>query len=192
MPCDSAELRVHALDVGETPDLCWNHDASCDLVVVRRKRVLRCCPWSMQNSWDWEHRCGIWASMCKLSCARTGQLQRDWHHHKEPGRYNTCTAQLCGCDKQSHDGKAESRNKLDRHSQLTPERKLKFQHRRWELLALFGCHRSTGRAEVALENVWRCNGLMWHAAPTRLRTCGGIWNLLVTNLLRGRHRFMTS
>ena len=49
MPCDSEELRVHTRNAGETPDLCWNHDASCDLFVVRRKRVLRCSAWSMQN-----------------------------------------------------------------------------------------------------------------------------------------------
>ena len=34
-----------------------------------------------------------------------------------------------GCNKQSHDVKWESRNNLDRHSQLTSERKLEFYRR---------------------------------------------------------------
>ena len=50
MPCDTEELRLHVLDVGETPDLRWNQDAICDLSVIKRNRILRCCAWSMQNS----------------------------------------------------------------------------------------------------------------------------------------------
>ena len=50
MPCDTEEIRLHTLNAGERPNLCWNHDASCDLSVIRRRRILSCCAWTMQNS----------------------------------------------------------------------------------------------------------------------------------------------
>ena len=43
MPCDTEELMLHKLDAGETSDLCWNLDASCDLSVIRTHTEL----------WNW-------------------------------------------------------------------------------------------------------------------------------------------
>ena len=48
-PCDT-EGRCAHLVLGETPDLCWNHDESCDLSVIRRPRIQRCRAWSLQNT----------------------------------------------------------------------------------------------------------------------------------------------
>ena len=55
----------------------------------------------------------------KLSCARTAQTQRDWHHDGELDRSDTSAAQPSGCNKRSHDGKSESSNRQDQHSQPT-------------------------------------------------------------------------
>ena len=96
----------------ETPDLCWNHDATCDLSVIRRRRILLCCVWSMQYS-------GTGGTAAGLGLSMQAELRTD-----------TSIAQPCGCNKQSHNGKFESGNKLDRHSQLTFEREVELQRRR--------------------------------------------------------------
>ena len=112
------------------------------------------------------HGCWTWASVCQLSCARTAQLQRDWRPDKSRASTTHPLSQLRGCNKQSHTRKFESSNKLDRQS---------------ELLKRFGCHKSAGRADVALENIWWCHGFMWlcHAKKD-------------ANMLRDNRKFMTS
>ena len=77
------------------------------------------------------------------------RCKRDWHHDEEPRRYST--SQLCGCNKQSWDGKCESRNKLDRHAQLTSERKLGFLRRR--------CGNGSRDSDVTRVPHQRCNTL---------------------------------
>ena len=141
------------LMLGRDSDLCRNHDPSCDLSLSSEESELyaavrRACRILGLAALMLDVCFSVQAELCADSAAAKG-LASD----EELGRYDTSTAQLYGCNKQSHDGKSESRNKLDRHSQVTlkttagiPAQKM------WDLLTRVGCQRSAGRADVALEN----------------------------------------
>ena len=135
MPCDSEELRVHRLDAGETCDLCWNHDTSCGLSVVSGPcRTLELAVLTLDSGF------GMQAELRTDSAAAEGL-----------GRYDPSTAQLCGCNKQSHDGAV----RIEKHAGWTPSADVGTKagsavQKMRELLTRLGCHRSAGRADVAL------------------------------------------
>ena len=55
MVCDTKELKMQTLEARQTPDLCWNHDASCDLC-HQKKRInstLQCAEHA--ELWDSRH-----------------------------------------------------------------------------------------------------------------------------------------
>ena len=124
MPCESEELRVHRFDAGETCDLCWNQDTSCGLSVVSGPcRTLELAVLTLDSGFGMPAELQVRPVHCPAFWLQQAIARRSSENRE-----------ACGVSISAEVGtKAGSAAQKMR-----------------ELLTRFGCHRSAGRADVAL------------------------------------------